>query len=325
MHKINALIQEFLGRELPQRIQYRFRAWMLAESDRKAKNDALLKAWNDRIAQPDEKDFRHKLPEIHRRIDALERHDIHRSRRRWLLRIPAAAAMLALLIGGEYLLLRGKYTDAQSVCLITAQGSKGEFLLPDGTRVWLNGDSRLSYPRTFGNDRKVELDGEAFFDVAHDASKPFIVNMEVMQVKVLGTEFDARHRSGDRYAETILKSGSVQVFAPGLKKNVTLQPNERIQLDTRCGKIALCDVSVDDYCNWMARRMTFANKPLSAILINLERWYNVEFRLTADIDLSEKLSFQVEFESLDETMHLISRIASVNYSIRGDEVFLAPK
>ncbi len=88
-----------------------------------------------------------------------------------LRRFAAAAALLALVVCGEYLFLRSRYERTPSVCLVTAQGSKGEFTLPDGTRVWLNGDSRLSYPETFDAEaRRVRLDGEAFFQVRHDAS-----------------------------------------------------------------------------------------------------------------------------------------------------------
>lgn len=212
------------------------------------------------------------------------------------------------------------------MCLVTAQGSKGEFTLPDGTRVWLNGDSRLSYPETFDAEaRRVRLDGEAFFQVRHDASHPFVVDMEVMQVEVLGTEFDARHRTGTRYAETVLRSGSVRVLTPDRKSPVLLRPDERVLFDTQTGRIAVSEVSAGDYCSWTARRLVFTNKSLSAILVNLERWYGVHFHSEGDIDLSAKLSFHIEYESLEEAMRLISRIAPIRYDIRGETVFLAPE
>ena len=196
--KINRLVRDFLHGDMPEEIQRRFRRWMTAPADRETKDAALFQAWTELLARPAESDYRHKLTDIHRRIDLLDRAG-KRGRFISLRRFAAAAALLALVVCGEYLFLRSRYERTPSVCLVTAQGSKGEFTLPDGTRAWLNGDSRLSYPETFDAEaRRVWLDGEAFFQVRHDASHPFVVDMEVMQVEVLGTEFDARHRTGTR-------------------------------------------------------------------------------------------------------------------------------
>ena len=95
--------------------------------------------------------------------------------------------------------------------------------------------------------------------------------------------------------------------------------------DTQTGRIAVSEVSAGDYCSWTARRLVFTNKSLSAILVNLERWYGVHFHSEGDIDLSAKLSFHIEYESLEEAMRLISRIAPIRYDIRGETVFLAPE
>ena len=218
--KINRLVRDFLHGDMPEEIQRRFRRWMTAPADRETKDAALFQAWTELLARPAESDYRHKLTDIHRRIDLLDRAG-KRGRFISLRRFAAAAALLALVVCGEYLFLRSRYERTPSVCLVTAQGSKGEFTLPDGTRVWLNGDSRLSYPETFDAEaRRVWLDGEAFFQVRHDASHPFVVDMEVMQVEVLGTEFDARHRTGTRYAETVLRSGSVRVLTPDRKSPI---------------------------------------------------------------------------------------------------------
>ena len=201
--KINRLVRDFLHGDMPEEIQRRFRRWMTAPADRETKDAALFQAWKELLARPAERDYRHKLPDIHHRIDMLDRAG-KKSRFISLRRFAAAAALLALVVCGEYLFLRSRYERAPSVCLVTARGSKSEFTLPDGTRVWLNGDSRLSYPETFdAGIRRVRLDGEAFFQVRHDASHPFVVDMEVMQVEVLGTEFDARHRLGSNRAASV--------------------------------------------------------------------------------------------------------------------------
>ena len=143
--KINRLVRDFLHGDMPEEIQRRFRRWMTAPADRETKDAALFQAWKELLARPAERDYRHKLPDIHHRIDMLDRAG-KKSRFISLRRFAAAAALLALVVCGEYLFLRSRYERAPSVCLVTARGSKSEFTLPDGTRVWLNGDSRLSYP-----------------------------------------------------------------------------------------------------------------------------------------------------------------------------------
>ena len=304
--KINRLVRDFLHGDMPEEIQRRFRRWMTAPADRETKDAALFQAWKELLARPAERDYRHKLPDIHHRIDMLDRAG-KKSRFISLRRFAAAAALLALVVCGEYLFLRSRYERAPSVCLVTARGSKSE-------------------PETFdAGIRRVRLDGEAFFQVRHDASHPFVVDMEVMQVEVLGTEFDARHRAGTRYAETILQSGSVRVLTPDRKSPILLRPDERILFDTQTGRIAVSEVSAGDYCSWTSRRLVFTNKSLSAILVNLERWYGVHFHSEGNIDLSAKLSFHIEYESLEEAMRLISRIAPIRYDIRGGTVFLAPE
>ena len=323
--RINELVRGFLHGDLPKELQWLFRRWILAPTDREEKEQALYQAWNDLLEKPVTVDYRSRLPVMHRKIEEME-HPVIRPRlggwRRWV----AVAALVALAVVGEYLFLNSWFEHSDSVCLVTARNSKGEFLLPDGTTVWLNGDSRLTYPESFDDrNRRVELDGEAFFRVKHDAEHPFLVDMDVMQVEVLGTEFDARHRLGSRYAETILQSGKIRILAPGLEKEILLSPDERLLFDRQTGCFSVSAVAASDYCSWTAHRLVFANKPLSAILVNLERWYNVRFLHDDSIDLSANLSFQIQYESLEETLRLIERIAPVRYEIRNDVVFLGPK
>lgn len=349
--KIHTLIGDFLRGDLPVEIQRLFRRWMVEPTDREAKDQALLDAWNELLEQPSTGDYRVKLAEANRRIDALERpvsqeHPASQERPAALerpasqerpaarkvrlgiwQRVAAVAALVVLVAGVEYVVLEnrfGRHTD--SICLVTARNSKGEFELPDGSRVWLNGNSRLTYPESFDAEhRSVRLDGEAFFRVKHDPQHPFRVDMETMQVEVLGTEFDARHHSGGRYAETILQSGRVRVRIPGLSDPLLLKPDERLLLDRQTGRVCISPVAATDYSSWTASRLVFTNKSLSAILVNLERWYNVRFTYDSTIDLSAKLSFQIEYESLEETLRLIERIAPVRYELHGRKVYLAPK
>jgi len=137
------------------------------------------------------------------------------------------------------------------VFVVTGEDSKGRFVLPDGTQVWLNYDSRLYYPESFdGNLRSVRLEGEALFNVVRDASKPFRVRTSLMEVEVLGTVFDLKCYEHLDYAELVLVSGSVKATCAG-QLPVTLCPDERLVAYRNSKKIDYQAVDANNYNKWM--------------------------------------------------------------------------
>lgn len=123
----------------------------------------------------------------------------------------AVAAVCGVVLGLGALGARLFLKPENGVFVVTGEDSKGRFVLPDGTQVWLNYDSRLYYPESFdGNLRSVRLEGEALFNVVRDASKPFRVRTSLMEVEVLGTVFDLKCYEHLDYAELVLVSGSVK-------------------------------------------------------------------------------------------------------------------
>jgi transmembrane sensor len=112
----------------------------------------------------------------------------------------------------------------------TKKGSKSHIVLPDGTNVWLNADSKIIYPGNFqGETREVSLVGEAFFDVVKNVNKPFIIHTGTMDVKVLGTAFNVRSYPGEMTTEASLLRGLIEVTLNGTeKKKILLKPNEKL-------------------------------------------------------------------------------------------------
>ena len=179
-----------------------------------------------------------------------------------------AAAVLLIFAGGYYFAAR-TVRPAEEITLLTAKGNVGEFTLPDGSRVWLNGESRLKYPAEFsGPTREVALSGEAFFEVSKDSLRPFRVNMDNLQVEVLGTSFDAIGYSFGSHQEIILKTGSVKVSGADLGKPVLLRPDEKLSLDTRTRQVTVRQVDARNYCSWFESRLIFDNTPLANIITN---------------------------------------------------------
>lgn len=200
------------------------------------------------------------------------------------------------------------------MCCVTAKDSKGEFILPDGTKIWLNGSSKLYYPEKFdGAQRKVTLMGEGFFDVKKDTLRPFLVDIGNKSIEVLGTAFDVKNYSNLSYQEIILVRGAVKVYSE--KHEVRLKPNERYLSVVENGKEMISVVDTEDYSHWMDDMIRFDNRPLGNIFITLGRWYNIEFDIDKSVNTSTRLSFNVKYESIDEVMRAVALLTPIRYHI----------
>ncbi len=149
----------------------------------------------------------------------------------------------------------------------------GEFVLclADGTVVTLNADSKIHYPDRFtGNERQVSLEGEAFFEVAKDSLKPFVVKTNNIDVRVLGTAFNLKVYP-DEHQQTTLVRGAVEVLLN--KQQVILQPGEQATCIDQ--ELRVERVDIRPYIAWKNERFVFENEPLEAVLKKLERWYNI--------------------------------------------------
>ena len=151
----------------------------------------------------------------------------------------------------------------------------GEFVLclADGTVVTLNADSKIHYPDHFtGKERQVSLEGEAFFDVARDTTKPFIVKCDDFSVKALGTSFDVSCYDDDEYALATLASGKIEVTL-GEEKRI-LTPGEQAMIREKT--LVVKEVNILPYTSWMEDRLYFFNEKLESIMKRISRWYGME-------------------------------------------------
>lgn len=220
----------FNNPNVPAKIRRAFEEWMLTRENEAEIDEILLEMWNRHTADATIKETRLGLQRLHA---AIKPGRVRMLGRRILRYAGMAAAVLLIFAGGYYFAAR-TVRPAEEITLLTAKGNVGEFTLPDGSRVWLNGESRLKYPAEFsGPTREVALSGEAFFEVSKDSLRPFRVNMDNLQVEVLGTSFDAIGYSFGSHQEIILKTGSVKVSGADLGKPVLLRPDEKLSLDTR--------------------------------------------------------------------------------------------
>jgi len=270
----------------------------------------------------------------------------------WLAAGAAACALVFFLLWSNSEKSNIKAAIAKNT-ISTRPGSKSKIELPDGTQVWLNADSKLTYDQNFlGNTREVNLTGEAYFDVAHATSLktgqriPFIIHTSSIDIKVLGTAFNVRSYPGEKTTETALIRGSVEVTLHNSPdKKIILKPDEKLVVKNDNATIInnneqqneavaeeepvmmlskMQPYKKDSACHyetmWVKNKLAFENESFERVLPEIERWYNVTF-VVKDESL-KKLHFRGVFEnkSLNEVMEALSFSIKFHYEIKGDQV-----
>lgn len=199
----------------------------------------------------------------------------------------------------------------------------GEYfvMLSDGTKVWLNAATQLKFPVEFsGNNRKVYLEGEAFFQVTSDKQHPFIVMTEKANVKVYGTSFNVCFYREDSVMLTTLEEGCVEVeYADGGEK-LMMSPGEQVELNAT-GKMNKKEVDVTLFTSWKSGRMVFQSMKLGDLLHNLSRWYDVE--ITFRNEQLRNIVFTGDlkkYEDLNEVFEIIELTSDARFIVEGKKI-----
>ena len=170
--------------------------------------------------------------------------------------------------------------------LLVPRGGYYSVLLEDGTTVHLNAESELVYPSAFSKDvRTVSLVGEAYFDVAHDAGRPFVVEVDGYSIEVLGTQFNVTAYADERICRSTLVEGSVRIIPDNGRneEEIVLTPGEQVVHETGTDIFSVARVNTKVYTAWMDREFVFENTPLSEALRIVSRWYNFATTLRTPI------------------------------------------
>ncbi len=210
--------------------------------------------------------------------------------------------------------------------LATPRGGTYQVTLPDGTRVWLNAASTLKYPTQFdAEERVVELDGEAYFEVTKDIHKPFRVITDRQQVAVLGTTFNITSYGDEEEVRTTLVEGAVQVTLNqlGNPMSVLLSPSEQARLVR--GRLTKQVVDVETEVAWHKGLFAFRSKKLEDIMRQIARWYDVEVEIKDSIasrTFSGTISRYADINELLETLALTDK---VRFELRGNTIVVQPR
>ncbi len=214
--------------------------------------------------------------------------------------------------------------------LIIPYGKTSEILLPDGTKVFLNAGSRLAYPDHFtGESREVMLLGEAYFEVKHDSKHPFVVQVNDLHIKDLGTRFNVSAYPVDGRIETVLVEGKVSIKRnnSGLFTQATeLIPGQLATFDRQTNQILVKSVEVENYILWTQGLMKFESIDLNRIVKKLERFYNIHFQFDDPMLGTLKISGKLELnEDRKEVLERIARTASVRIINTGENIYAIEK
>ena len=263
-----------------------------------------------------------------------------------------AAAALLVSIGISWMILHrqltinGETPEAVSLNTVTTKpSSKVKQQLPDGTQVWLNGNSQLTYSTAdFGKiKREVILTGEAFFDVAKNEKAPFIIHAINVNITVMGTAFNVKAYPSQKNVETSLIRGLIEITTKqDPERKIILKPNEKIIIpEQTVGKpVTDSDSSEALYSiarlqkdkrqliaetAWMESRLEFDNESFECIAPKMDSWFSVSIHFTDSSIAHRRFSAVIEKESLQQTLEAMKLSYPFNYQITGSEVWISKK
>ncbi|KAF0095507.1 MAG: anti-FecI sigma factor FecR [Puniceicoccaceae bacterium 5H] len=269
---------------------------LLSIPENRAQYEWLQERWRQMDALPPEGHF-----DSHAGLEKLRnRTDTSATHRRKLVpfilvpwrRVAQLAAVAVLGIGSYFIYTRAQPSSATDTAWREVHLQKGyrALSLADGTRVTLNAGSTLSYPQQFESGvRRVELDGEAFFEVVSDAAHPFIVQTDDLDVVVTGTVFNVRNYDDEGRAEVSLLEGKVEVksHAEGAAVSTYLKPEQQLKLEKTAGQASIGSFESTEILAWKDGDFVFRNTPLSQVARELSRFYGIDVSVD-DPDLARR-------------------------------------
>jgi transmembrane sensor len=280
--------------------------------------ESLMQAhWNEFM--PEEFSGRKDLSEVLRYINRKADKDLKVPVLKKLFfvysRLAAILIIPLLLASGFLCLYLSQYLHNENVFVEVQSpaGARTSLNLPDGTLVWLNGDSHIRYPVSFGRNREVRIDGEAFFRVKSDKKHPFLVDAKNVVVKATGTEFNIKAYNDDPEVRVILKEGKVTVSDD--KQSVLKEMGKGHQLSyfEKSYSAKYSEINAENYASWIDGRLIFNHASLAEVVERMERWYGVDIEVT-DKELLQ-LHFKATFvdESIEESLKLLQATATFNF------------
>lgn len=326
---VNDWITGYLTNSLTPEEMQSLQEWLSASEENRKYFSDMQEVW---IAASDEADDRSFNKErayqlFLKQTEATTRQAINKRKafqlRPWMY---AAAMIIVVFICGTIAFQTGKSVIRNQLTQISIEapyGSKTKLYLPDGTLVWLNAGSKMSYAQDFGiNERALNLTGEAYFEVTKNKHIPFKVHTDELDVKVLGTKFNFRNYQDDLEAKVCLLEGKVALSTQ--QKETILRPDQQALLDKKTGKLLISSTKAAYSAEWTNDRLYFDEALLPDIVKELERSYNIKITI-ADAALNSVRfygNFRRREQSIREIMDVLSSTDKMTYTIEGKNIVI---
>lgn len=328
------------------------------DPDQQQQYDLLKRMWNAREKNYSEESFEEEVKSISHILQLVNTEGITEEKssfryRKLVLNFSKIAAVFILAVTIWILLPKKSNSSPEKTKILTADnGSRTRTILPDGSTVWVNAGSHISFSPDFkGRTRELTLDGEAYFDVVKNPDRPFIVHVSGFDIKVLGTAFNVKSYASDKTVETTLLRGLVQVTkqdGPPEQLPILLHPNEKLILhkDLAANTSEKLPVVNDRVINqpnagfsitpldsglqenerietaWVYNRLEFRGDNFEELALKLERWYNVN--IIFDDEKVKHLSFNGSFqqETIEQALIALKTADGFNFEINGKEIHI---
>ena len=317
------LIIKFLSNEISDNELDLLKSWLEEDSKNRLEFDRQNKLWQNsdiktinEIYQTDK-----AWLDISRQLEIGEKNNKNTLIiKKTTLRLVIAAASLAFLVVffGMSLWMHGKRSymqQAASTIISTKEGEKARIFLSDSTQVTLNSASTLEYKANYNfHDRKINLTGEAFFNVKTNPDKPFIIHLGAMSVSATGTSFNIFSYGEENRIETTLVEGSLKILIGG-RELINLNPGEQLIYLLRTNKAVVKKVNTETYTSWQDNKLRLLDTPFEEALRNIARKYNVIFEIRDTRLLELKYTATFIDESIDDVMQMLKTVSPITYNI----------
>jgi ferric-dicitrate binding protein FerR (iron transport regulator) len=312
-------IQSYLEGKLPENEQAALLEWLREEEHKQTFDSEKARWWKERKLSREGRIA--DLGQVRLRERLKEKQQLKRSARLLNWYRYAAIALLVMGLSGAAFVYNNYFnTELQLTQIHTELGQMSTVILPDGSKIWVNADTKLTYNNQYGiQNRAIQVQGEAYFEVARNLKDPFIVDLGAIQVKVTGTQFGISNYDDLNEMNVVLEEGSVEIQSASDELIVKLKPEELAVFNKKTNTIHTMKVKSAHYTSWKDGILNIFELPLDQLVVKLERRYNQKFEVDPLVkDLP--YTFSIEGESLAEVIHLIERISPVKAQQEGNVI-----
>jgi ferric-dicitrate binding protein FerR (iron transport regulator) len=322
--RIYALISSHLTGNISDEESIELKKWLSEGHQNRTEFDDVVDLWHQskNLQFPEKIDTVQALISVHGRAGIIPPN----FRRLNIIRQIAAVLFISVILSGvfSYFFAGQSHGPVYYEEVSAAYGTRTNIELPDGSTVFLNSGSSVRFSNQLAkqHERRVELNGEAFFKVAKDTKRPFIVNVKKLEVKALGTSFNVNAYHPDSQVDVFLLEGKVAINtgtkAPG--SQLVLEPEQLAHFDAVANRLSAKPVrETGKYIGWTEGKMVFIDDPIQEVMTRLENWYNVDIKLEDNRLAKYRFTGTFVNESLEEVLNTLSLTSPLGYQIEQPE------